>query len=93
MKLENVCRLSFITYTSMRKFIAVRVSDGEDDPVDIPEEVRVAVVDHQFLDRPQRYWERDPFPTMQQALDHDYWLASGLKNEENFELFVYGMVY
>lgn len=74
----------------MSPFETIGVSDRQNDPVDILDEVPISIVDDQFLDGPQAGGERHPLTSVEKAVDVDDWFGSALRineiNRENFHL-------
>lgn len=78
------------TYVGVSPFETIGVSDRQNDPVDVLDEVPISIVDDQFLDGPQAGGERHPLTSMEKAVDVDDGFGSALRinkeNRENFQV-------
>lgn len=59
------------TYVSVRELVSIRVGNGQKDPVEVPQQIRLSVVLDQLVDGPSDSGRRDPLSSVDSAFEED----------------------
>lgn len=78
--MSNIINITFkYTYIAVGEDVSIGVGDGQDDPINVLDEVWFSNVNHQLVDSVKSYREADPLAAMEERLHHDDWFPGILE--------------